>query len=446
MKSRTVAKYFVFYAITLRFFCLPILANEVANNFNSILQTSVHNSSKIKAINLKKEALKQNKIQSSANLFPNASFFVRDENKIIKEFNNTYLQSLGINNYDKSYGINYQFKIYDRSVFNQVSLAHRSYDWNYHKILKEEKRAKNELFINLLKYILNIYRVKSLENSLEKAEASTKEANLGFQLGSKTKIDVLRANANLMELKSEITRAKLDKQNSLSNFLALSDVPQDQLLYFENLNEIELQNELFKNMQLEKSISKFNSVQRTLNNDLIELNLEEQYLTKEKDQINANAFPTLKLEGSYQNQESSYRNLFSSPNRSHSVALILEIPINLGGQLISQTLERYYAIHAQNHEIKLKQKTYQQKIKNSSLNIESLISLIESLKINSEQFDELYRLTAISYKLGKASFLELLDVQDNLINAKLKYQENSINLLNELFEDEILTQPLMENL
>jgi outer membrane protein TolC len=51
-----------------------------------------------------------------------------------------------------------------------------------------------------------------------------------------------------------------------------------------------------------------------------------------------------------------------------------------------------------------------------------------SLKINIDQFEELYRLSRTSYQLGKTSLLELLEVQDNLINSKIEYAKNKINL------------------
>lgn len=425
---------------------LPHDSEATPNTFDQIIHDAAQTSSKLKAISNKKEALKFNKQQASASLFPNASFFIRDENSIIKESTSPYLRSLGITSYDKSYGINYQLKLYDRNLFNIVSLAHRSFDLNSHKNQKEEYRATNELKIALLKYILSTYRVKSLENSLIKAQTASKEADLGFQLGTKTKVDVLRAQANLMSLKSETTRAKLEKINARSAFLALNDIDQIRLEYFENLDEDSLQNELNLNLNLEKQIKSFLDNARDKNNDLKELILEENFLLKEKDQINASNFPTLRLEGSYQNQESTYANLLSSPSRSHTIALVAEIPISLGGQLFSQSLERHYAIRSLQYEILSKRKVAIQKTANSKLNIESLIDLTKSLKINAEQFDELYRLTAISYKLGKASLLELLDVQDNLLTAKFRYQENCISLLNELFEDEILTGSSLETL
>ena len=67
-------------------------------------------------------------------------------------------------------------------------------------------------------------------------------------------------------------------------------------------------------------------------------------------------------------------------------------------------------------------------LKNAIIKVKALETLVESLKLNVDQFEELYRLTSKSYSLGKSTLFELLEVQDNLLDSKINLATNKISL------------------
>ena len=137
-------------------------------------------------------------------------------------------------------------------------------------------------------------------------------------------------------------------------------------------------------------------------------------------------WPNLRIEGTYNNSADSFSQSFRKPYRTHTVALVLTIPLFNGGSLISSNFEEYFAKKQNEYTMEQKKLETKNQLTNTLIKINALETLVSSLTLNVSQYEELYRLTQKSYQLGKSTLLELLEVQDNLLDSKISLAQNKI--------------------
>jgi outer membrane protein len=276
---------------------------------------------------------------------------------------------------------------------------------------------------NLLNYLLSKYKKAAVENSLKRADAGKREAKLGFELGQKTKLDVLRSEANMVSLDSKKTTYSDEEQNTRSRFLEFSGLDIGDLKFLDNLDEgqiLSLINSLSQSAIMKDSPNFMRS-------PLLEsLNYDEQINRIDLNSLTQKQWPELKIEGSYNNSATSFGDSLHKPYRTHTVALVLTIPLFNGGSLISSNFEEYFAKKQNEYTMAQKKLETQNNLNNTLIKIQALETLVNSLSINVSQFEELYRLTQKSYQLGKSTLLELLEVQDNLLDSKISLAQNKI--------------------
>ncbi len=108
------------------------------------------------------------------------------------------------------------------------------------------------------------------------------------------------------------------------------------------------------------------------------------------------------------------------------MALVLNIPLFSGGSFASTQFEKYYASKRVEVTIGRQKQELENNLNNALIKIDALKTLVSSLTLNVSQFEELYRLSYKSYQLGKGSLFELLEVQDDLLDAKISLAQNKI--------------------
>ena len=145
-------------------------------------------------------------------------------------------------------------------------------------------------------------------------------------------------------------------------------------------------------------------------------------------ELTSTEYPTLSIQGSYVNSGASMDQALHRPSRSHTVALVLSIPLFGSGSFVSSHFETYFAKKQLEYSYSQKKMELKNSLTNTMTKIEALEILVDSLTINVSQYEELYKLTQKSYQLGKSSLLELLEVQDNLLDSKIKLAQNKIQL------------------
>ena len=158
------------------------------------------------------------------------------------------------------------------------------------------------------------------------------------------------------------------------------------------------------------------------------IDAEEKINTHSLNLITKDEWPELKIQGTFSNAAGTFEDSFLHPTSSHTVAIVLSIPIWGGGSLISSNFAQYFAKKQLEYSIHRERMQLRNNFENTFQKIKTAQTLVESLSLNVSQFEELFKLTSKSYQLGKSTLFELLDVQDNLLDSKINLAQNKILL------------------
>ena len=155
---------------------------------------------------------------------------------------------------------------------------------------------------------------------------------------------------------------------------------------------------------------------------------EEELRHRQAKNAFAQEWPELLVKGSLNKQAQSWNDAFTGENHSYSAALVLNIPLFSGGSLISSYSEAMKAQHASELKAETEILHFKNEIENERLQMEALKTSLEAQKIALTQNDEIVRLSFKSYQLGKATMLELLGSQNELIDSKLIVAKTKLDL------------------
>jgi outer membrane protein TolC len=417
--------------ITSKLFAIDGSANIDNNDFHQNVYLDKINSlqSKSQTLSPDLKIVRNYHSQKSAESYTRLSEFLPQaylnfkRSKDFYDERNAPLRALGIQTYDSSWGINYEWSFLNYGLLQSARKTFSEKDKAELEVENREKAYPITFNTNLLNYLLAKYKKAAVENSLKKAEAGKREARLGFEIGQKTKLDVLRSEANMVSLDSKKTTFTDEEQNTKSKFLEFSGLDSNDLAFIENLDETQI-------LTLINSLSNATSKKETPNFSksplLQSLSYEEKINSIELNSLNQKQWPDLKLQGSYNNSADSFGAAFHKPYRTHTIALVLTIPIFNGGSLFSNNFEEYFAKKQNEYTMAQRKLETQNQLTNTMIKISALETLVSSLTLNVSQFEELYRLTLKSYQLGKSTLLELLEVQDNLLDSKISLAQNKI--------------------
>lgn len=357
-----------------------------------------------------------------SDFLPKANFTVRRDKDFYEE-RNAPLRALGIGIFNSTWGIDYNWSLLNYTTIQSARKTFTERDKAQLEVSNIEREYPITFTTNLLNYLLAKYKKAAVLNSLKKAETGKKEATLGFELGHKTKLDVLRSEANMVSLDSKKTTYTDEEQNAKSRFIEYSGLDLSDLNFLDNLDEIQI-------LELINSLSSGQSIiaEPAFGNSpmLANLDYEEKINTIALANITQAHWPDLSIRGAYNNTGDSFSQAFSSPYRTHTIALVLTIPLFSGGSLISSNFEDYFAKKQILYTMAQRRLETKNTLSNTFIKIRALETLVSSLTLNVSQYEELYRLTSKSYQLGKSTLLELLEVQDNLLDSKISLAQNKI--------------------
>lgn len=398
--------------------------NSLIEKINKLEAKSVNLSPDLKIVrNFHSQKVSETFTQYS-HFLPQASLALKRQNDFFEE-RTVQLRALGLVPQDASWSIDYQWSLLNYGIIQSTRKASTEADKAFLEVQNKEKEYPINFNTYFLNYLLSKYKKATVENSLKKAEAGKKEAKLGFELGQKTKIDVLRSEANVVSLNSKKTSFIDEEQNARSKFIEFTGLADADLDSFENLSEQDILS-IVSTITQKNNISQLDKVQFS-NSPLIEgLLLDEKINNISLASLTQQEWPDLKVQGSYTNSSDRFSNSFHNPTRTHTVALVLTIPLFGGGSLISSNFENYFAKKQILYTITQKKLETENNLNNTLIKINALRTLVESLSLNVSQFEELYRLTLKSYQLGKSTLIELLEVQDNLLDSKINLAQNKI--------------------
>ncbi|MBC7537679.1 MAG: TolC family protein, partial [Bacteriovorax sp.] len=274
---------------------------------------------------------------------PQANLSMRREKDFYEE-RNAPLRALGLGPFSSTWGIDYKWTLLNYGYIQASRKTFTEKDKAELEVMNKEKEYPITFNTNLLNYLLAKYKKAAVENSLKKAETGKREAKLGFELGQKTKLDVLRSEANMVSLDSKKTSYTDEEQNTKSKFLEYSGLDYSDLSFLDNLDETQILSTINSISLPPNTTSTIRSEPAFAKSPLLEsLRYEEKINTIALASLTQAQWPELKIQGSYNNSGNSFGDSINTPYRTHTIALILTIPLFGSGNIISSNFEEYFA-------------------------------------------------------------------------------------------------------
>ncbi len=335
--------------------------------------------------------------------------------------------------------------LYRRSVSVKVDIAEADERLAATDLLIKTEELDLQLRELLGKYLLATYRLLNLRNSILLSRKHVEKIRKGYELRDQTRLQLLRAQANLKELEA---RRDLDEQRreaALRELLDFTGLRQNAKI-IQRLNKLVVNevatagaiNSLAGLDQAYKRINRFVDLaddavlrrQFFKHSVLCKKINQEQKLAKEKALLNtANEWPDLAVRGLYERKTDTRFDEFDGDG---SLAVVLSVPLFSGGTFFSTGKTQAMAEHiADVEQYADLQKTIHAMENNKRL-IRSLHSVLERQEILLRQQEEIVILSLKSYAIKQTSMQDLLTSKNRLIDAKNALME-TINTLGSLY-------------
>lgn len=302
------------------------------------------------------------------------------------------------------------------------------------------------------KYLLQAYREATLQAALAIAKTNLREAKLRFELGQRTKVDVLRGESSLLSIESQMITQREQKAVDLAALIEYAGITE------EEFRASGVDALLGSEAETAQAISRFAAIDRVSEPLLPLLKIGDTHgaelhreierriaaaspayrnslLQEELEFSNARAlmaqeWPELALQGSLSKQGEHWNDAFSAGSQSRQIALVLNIPLFSFGTTVSTYLEKAHARNATAVRTAKEAQRLRSDAENAWVRIQALRKLLDSQTLQLSQNEEILRLSFKSYQLGKTTQLELLTSQNELTEAKLRLAQTKIDLSN----------------
>ena len=333
--------------------------------------------------------------------------------------------------------------IYKRDVHTQLMTSWADSDWYELQLEAQETELDWRLRQLLGQYLLQQYKVWSTHQALELGNNQLREVKLRFDLGDKTKLDVLRAQVNLSALETKKSTFEQEKKDALSRFAEYMGVSETEILDKKEISSFETGAQI---LQALDSLMLLSPVQEKLSSVIhgpsieVEKNLahdgprylaavrEESLALKRSQQLMSEEFPDLALQGNVNKQGKNWDDTFKEGNRSYSIAVVLTVPIFAGGRFFSNWSESSQAARAAELQSDKNRERIKNEVKNRLSQAQSQEKNVYSLGIQLEQQQEIARLTKKSYELGKSNMSDLLSSQNDLLQSQIDLAQAKVQL------------------
>ena len=339
------------------------------------------------------------------------------------------------------WAVNMDLPIYQRDISLRVDIAGI-----------EEKLADNDLSLKtqelevrlrelLGNYLVACYRLLNMINSVRISRKHVDKIVKGYDLRDQTRLQLLRAQANLKGLEA---RLDLDKQQRHTTFRALLDYTGMQANHpvFVKINSL-----LISEAQAAGCINSFTDTESSyeLIKEFVEKYSDEKLrgyflahslfnrkISLERDLANTKArlltqkeWPGLSMQGKYNRQEDTNMGSF---NGEGSVSLVLTVPLFSGGTRYSSKKAQKMAQQAADvTRFSDLRKTVHAMENNRNL-IVNLQKVFATQQIHLNQQQEIVDLSLKSYRIKQTSMQDLLTSKNRLIDTKNALMETTNKL------------------
>ncbi|MBQ4366741.1 MAG: TolC family protein [Muribaculaceae bacterium] len=292
-----------------------------------------------------------------------------------------------------------------------------------------EKARANKL--SLVNQVKNAYYALLLAKDTKKVieeNHSTAQLNADiyqkkFELGTASEYDVLRANVAVTNLEPSI----LEAENSIDLLLLQLKVlmgmdVRANIAPSQSLDE-------FKAAMYDRTITTDTALVN--NTNLKSLDLQTDYLKKALNVQKMSWYPTLTGNANYMwnsmSNGSPFKNFKWNPYST--VGLTLSIPLFQGGQRYFRQRQAEVAVREMKWQRENLERSLKMQVQSQVDNIHKSLQQIESNEGGVKQATKANDIMQQSFKMGAASFIQLRDTEDALMNARLSYYQAIYNYL-----------------
>lgn len=296
--------------------------------------------------------------------------------------------------------------------------GYKQAQYNYQATQESIEQARQETIFNVKKafygYLLARRFVEVAEESVDLAEKHLTNVKNLYEVGMATKLDLLRAEVQLANLKPQLIRAR--------NSLEVAELALKNLLGLDLNQPIKIKGELSfedKKIDLEEAVRKA-LVNRP---ELHQLNYQRQMAHEMFKLARAADLPTLAIGGALNYWANNLNFRKNNWENYYTISLVLNVPIFNGfanraqaarATAMSRQLE--YSLKGLTENIKLE-------VQQAVLNYQQAKEALLSQEKNVEQAAEAVRLAELNFSEGLATTLDVTSAQVALSQARTNYAQ-----------------------
>lgn len=244
-----------------------------------------------------------------------------------------------------------------------------------------------------------------------------------FELGTASEYDVLRANVAVTNLEPSILEAE--------NYVDLLKLQLKVLMGMDVRTPIAPKQTLdeFKAKMYDQSILADTSL--VSNTSLRSLELKTDYLKRALDTQKMSWYPTLTASANYMWNSMSNGSPFKNFNWNpySTVGLTLSLPLFQGGQRYYKQRQAEVALREMSWQRENLERSLKMQVQSQVDIINKTLKQISSNEGGVRQATKANDIVQQSFKIGAASFIQLRDTEDALMNARLSYYQAIYNYL-----------------
>lgn len=349
---------------------------------------------------------------------PNFQDLINDPNSPIPR---EFLLPVPVNLYNFSIDVDQPIFVWGKT-FKTLEAARIELETTHFDIKAKENDISFSIAVAYYDFVLSFERLRVLEKSKEAQEKNLRIVSDKFEIGSATKLDLLRAKASLSNLIPQTIRAENEIKIARANLNYLMGreinkpfLPIDILELPEMMPYLDFQ-----------SLSAKASVNRP---DLASIESNNRFLEKRIEVQRTDLRPRLDFFGSYGWSAIDYDNIGNSDFESWSVGMELSFTLFDGfrtsGRIIqaqSQILQNDLSKQYLESEIKLE-------IEKSLRELQRAYKSLEAANVAKEQANEALKVAEDNFELNAATQLEVLDSEEEVRQAELNVAQSKRDCL-----------------
>ncbi len=341
----------------------------------------------------------------------------------------------------QDWGLRLDLPIYRRPESLRIDIAGAEEDLAENNLIIKTQELDLRLRELLSNYLTASYRLLNLRNSVRLYNEHVDKIYRGYELRDQTRLQLLRAQANLKELEARrdldeqrrdaVFRELLDYTGLQADhqiFLRLRTLLTDEVSSAGCINSLaDLERSYPRIQHFVESAKDVDLRQYFLEHSLLyqKIRLERNLADNRALTYTQNEWPGLSVRGLYDRREDTE---FSQLDGEGSLALVFSIPLFTGGTIFSNTKTRAMAQQVADVTQFADLRATVHALENNRKLIDSLDKVYTTQQIHLKQQREIVVLSLKSYAIKQTSMQDLLTSQNRLIDAKNALMETTNKL------------------